>query len=206
MGSHEPVPLLAAFGDAIGIFSGWAFSTRVLGTRFATALLEEQDVEAGTDAPEAALTVTDGSTDNEYSGTVGWEFELDAPITLTDVGAYGSTYLYTSADLGIWDDEGELVLRTNVPGWYDAPATSRDSFWYVAIEPVTLDAGTYRVGLVSWENDYDVFLTDATGEFAEGIEHITGVYASSYWLTYPDTEYESDDSFSYIGPSFLFVR
>jgi len=181
-------------------------STRVLGTRFATALLEQTDVEAGADAPEPAITVTGGVTDHEITGTVGWEFKLDEPITITDVGAYGSTYLYTSADLGIWDGQGDLILRANVPSWYDAPATPRDAFWYSAIEPVTLDAGTYRVGMVSWEGDYDQFLTYATGSTADGVHHINGAYSNSYWLNYPSGDHNSGSGYSYIGPSFLFVR
>ena len=181
-------------------------STRVLGARFATALLEQRDIEAGTDAPEPAMTVTGGVSDHEITGTVGWEFTLDDPITLTDIGAYGTTYLYTSADLGIWDQQGDLILRANVPSWHDAPATSRDSFWYSAIEPVTLEAGTYRVGMVSWEGDYDQFLTYATGSTAEGVHHVNGAYSTSYWLNYPSGDHNSGSGLSYVGPSFLFVR
>ena len=121
------------------------------------------------------------------------------------MGNYGSGYVYTSADLGIWDEDGDLVLRANVPGWYDAPATWREGFWYVAIEPVELPAGTYRVGIVSWESDADDYLTFATGSFAEGIAYEAAVYAPGNWLLYPSNSTQTE-GISFVGPSFLFLR
>ncbi|MCP4805186.1 MAG: sialate O-acetylesterase, partial [Proteobacteria bacterium] len=180
-------------------------SMRVLGARFATALLERDDVPAGSDAPEAALAVSAGSTAYDFTGTCGWEFELAEAVTVTDIGNYGATYLGTSADVGIWDADGALVLRTNVPSWADAPATWRDAFWYVAIEPVTLPAGTYRIGVVSWSGDADQYLTDATGAFADDVGFTAGVYAEANWLTYPAASYVDGEGISFVGPSFLFT-
>lgn len=179
-------------------------SNRVLGARFARALLTGVDVPAGTDAPVALFTVESGATDYDFTGTCGFSFTLSGPVEVTDLGAYGSQYLYTSADVGIWDEEGNLLLRGNVPSWYDAPASWRDSLWFVAVDPVRLDAGTYRIGLVSWTGDVDRYLNDAQGHFAEGVRYGAGVYAEGYWLTYPANSVVTE-GVSFVGPGLLFV-
>ena len=180
-------------------------SMRVLGRRFATALLEQADVDEGADAPVAAFTVESGSTDYDFTGTCGWEFTLDRAVEVTDLGGYGSTYLYTSADVGIWDADGSLVVRGNVPSWYDAPANWRSNVWYQAIDPVRLEPGTYRIGIVSWTGDSDRYLNDASGTFGAAVTYTAGVYAKGYWLTWPGTSYSST-TVNFIGPDFLYVE
>jgi len=190
--------------NAFDVYHYDGVSMRVLGTRFAEAILAGEDLGAGPDAPTPALTVSTGSTEYDFNGTCGWEFTLEQPLTLTDIGNYGTSYLASSADVGIWDDAGNLVFRANVPSWVDAPATWRDNFWYVAVEPTRLEAGTYRVGIVSWAGDGDVYLTEAEGGTASEIVYEAGVYAEGYWLTYPSNSYEPD-AISFVGPSFLFT-
>ncbi len=179
-------------------------SNRVLGARFARGILGGVDIPPGDDAPAAAFTVSSGSTTYDFTGTCGWEFAIRAPIEVTDVGGYGSTYLYTSADVGIWDEAGNLVVRANVPSWYDAPASWRSSVWYVAIDPVRLEPGLYRIGIVSWTGDADRYLNDATGTVADGLTYTGAVYAEGYWLTYPAYTAGST-GVSFVGPDFLFV-
>ena len=180
-------------------------SMRVLGRRFARAVEELTDVPAGSDAPQAAFTVTTGSLDYDFTGTCGWEFTTTAPIEITDVGGYGSTYLWTSADVGIWDEAGNLLLRTTIPSWYEAPANWRGSVWYVAVEPLALEPGTYRIGLVSWTEDSDRYLDNALGSFAGPIDYTAGVYAEGNWLTYPANSVASE-AMNFLGPDFLFVE
>ena len=179
-------------------------SNRVLGTRFALSVLEGVDVPPGVDAPAAALTISGGSTDYDFTGTCGWEFALPEPILVTDLGAYGASYLSISVDVGIWDEAGNLVARANVPSWYDAPSNWRSGVWYVAIDPVRLAPGVYRLGMVSWDGDADRYLNDVSGTFAEGIRYTQGVYAQGYWLTYPAYSAGSG-TVSFVGPDFLFV-
>jgi hypothetical protein len=179
-------------------------SMRVLGARFARAVLDEADIPAGDDAPQAAVTITGGRNDYDFQGTCGWEFTIDAPITVTDVGNYGATYLGTSSEVGIWDADGDLVLRANVPAWLEAPAIWRSGVWYVAVEPVTLPPGTYRLGVVSWSGDSDHYLNDATGSFAAGIGYSAAVYAPGNWLLYPSYSVASA-TINFVGPDFLFV-
>ena len=179
-------------------------SNRVLGRRFARALLEGADVPAGDDAPQAALTVSSGPSDYDFTGTCGWEFTTTTPIEVTDLGAYGTSYIGTPTEVGIWDADANLVVRGTVPSWYEAPATWRKSVWYIAIDPVRLEPGTYRLGLVSWTGDADRYLNDASGTFASGITYTAAVYAEGYWLTYPSNSFVSA-SVSFVGPDFLFT-
>lgn len=179
-------------------------SNRVLGRRFGRAVLDEADVPAGDDAPQAAFTVSAGRTDYDFTGTCGWEFELSTPVRVTDLGAWGSTYLATPTEVGIWDADANLLVRGVVPSWYEAPATWRRGEWYAAIDPVRLEPGTYRIGLVSWDGDADRYLNEATGTFAGALTYTAAVYASGYWLTYP-SESTTAGAVSFVGPGFLFT-
>ncbi len=179
-------------------------SNRVLGARFARAVITGEDVPADADAPLAAFTITGGALDYDFTGTCGFAFTLDAPISVTDLGSYGATYLYTSTEVGIWDAAANLVARAYVPSWYEAPASWRGSVWYTAIDPVRLDPGTYRIGVVSWTGDGDRYLNSVSGSFARGLVYAGGVYAEGYWLTYPSVS-AGDAVINFLGPDFLFV-
>ncbi|GDX78939.1 hypothetical protein LBMAG42_07500 [Deltaproteobacteria bacterium] len=190
--------------NVLDVYHYDSVSNRVLGQRFASAILSGADVGPGADAPVAAFTLGAGRADYDFTGTCGWEFTTEVPIGVTDLGAYGSSYLTVSVDVGLWDAAGNLRVRANVPSWYDAPAVWRGSVWYVAIDPVVLEPGTYRLGMVSWTGDADRYLNDATGTYASGIGYSAAVYAEGYWLTYPSTSFESA-TMSFLGPDFLFV-
>lgn len=179
-------------------------SNRVLGERFARAVLEGADVPAGSDAPTAALSISGGATDYDFTGTCGWEFELSTAVIVTDLGNFDLDYLQSSVDVGIWDAERNLVARANVASWVDAPTSWRGGVWYTAIDPLRLEAGRYRIGVVSWTGDGDYYLNNATGSFAPGIAYSGGVYAESYWMAYPSI-HAGAGNLSFVGPSFLFV-
>ncbi len=180
-------------------------SERVLGVRFAAALLANEDVRAGTDAPEAAVEIVSGRTDYDFTGTCGFEFTTREPIRVTDIGGQGATYLTSSVEAGIWDDAGNLLVRATVPAWLEAPTSWRGGIWYTAVDPVVLPAGTYRVGLVSWTGDGDRYLNNATGTPADGVTVGGGVYVEGYWLAWPTNVVEGA-GISFVGPDFLFVR
>lgn len=180
-------------------------SERAMGLRFAQAARTSHDVPAGSDAPVAAMTVTTWRTDYDFTGTCGWSFSLDRAVIVTDVGAFGpGVYLGTSADIGIWNVAGELVARSSVPAWVEAPASYRGGFWYRAIDPVELAVGTYRIGLVSWSGDADRYGNDAAGGMTGGFAFGEPVYAEGYWLTYPANT-AATPGMSFIGPNLLTV-
>jgi len=180
-------------------------SERVMGQRFARALIHGEDVPAGADAPEAAVTIVSGRADYDFTGTCGFEFTTAAPVRVTDVGGYGSTYLTTSVEAGIWDEQGNLLVRATVPSWYESPTSWRGGIWYAAVDPVVLPAGTYRTGLVSWTGDGDRYLNEASATAAPGLTLGAGVYVEGYWLAWPTQQVETP-GLSFVGPGFLFVR
>ncbi|MSQ03824.1 MAG: hypothetical protein EXR71_18375 [Myxococcales bacterium] len=178
-------------------------SNRTLGERFAAAVTTLTDFPASTDAPTPLLTLTDWRLDYDFTGTCGYEFTLDRSLELVDVGTFGAgNYVYTSADVGLWDADGNLLLRQTVPGWVDAPTTPRDNFSYTAIEPLILEAGTYRLGVVSWPGDNDRYTNNASGRWADGVSFDAAVYAEGYWLLYPQHE-ATGAGISFAGPNLL---
>jgi hypothetical protein len=180
-------------------------SQRVMGERFATAFLESRDVDAGDDAPVPAMTLTSWSIDYDFTGTCGWSFHVDRPISVTDVGLFGpSGWPALSSEVGVWDADGDLVIRATVPGLYDLPPTSRGPFWYAAIDPVVLEAGDYRVGQVQWIGDADRYANNAVGTMADGVSFGQAVYVDAYWLTYPSNAVDGE-GYSFVGPNLLFV-
>ena len=179
-------------------------SNRVLGARMAEAALAAADVPAG-GAPAPAMVVTSWAQDYDFTGTCGWSFTLDRAVTVTDVGAFGPAgWLATSTDVGVWNADAELVLRANVPNIYENPTSWRDGFWYVAVEPTTLEPGEYRIGLVSWTGDADHYGNDAAGSMGEGFTFGAPVYVSGYWLAWPSQE-AAGSGYSFVGPNLLTV-
>lgn len=180
-------------------------SERVLGARFARALLTNEDIPAGGDSPEAAVEIVTGRTDYDFTGTCGFAFTTREPVRVTDIGGYGASYLTSSVEAGIWDDGGNLLVRATVPSWLESPTSWRGGIWYTAVDPVVLPAGSYRIGLVSWTGDGDRYLNNATATSATGLTVGAGVYVEGYWLAWPVNSVEGA-GVSFVGPGFLFVR
>lgn len=189
------------------VYDSWHYdgpAGRQLGARFAQAILGES-----AEAPVlAALKVESYGVHYDGDFTVGWTFTLHEPVTLTDVGGFSTSgaVLYTSTEVGIWDnDTGELLVRESVPSWYEAPTTFRDGFWYTAIEPVTLEPGTYAVGLSAWAGDYDSYADSCVVTPGDGVQVSGAAYHSGQWLTFPEQQWTVDASaMSFLGPSFLY--
>ncbi|NTU54251.1 MAG: PEP-CTERM sorting domain-containing protein [Chlorobiaceae bacterium] len=77
--------------------------------------------------------------------TVGWEFTLASPVTVTRLGFYDfeDDGLLADHSVAIWDDAANLMVSTTVTTGMD---TSEQSFIWNAVAPVSLAAGTYRIG------------------------------------------------------------
>jgi hypothetical protein len=175
-------------------------SNRVLGQRLAQVFLGE----APAPAPDAALTLTSWLTQYDGEFTVGWRFVTDRDVRVTDVGGFGTDLLWLSQEWGIWDAGHSLVARGTIPGWYEQPSSWRGGFWYVAVEPFTLPAGDYVIGLVSWSGDGNRYADTAAGVAGPGVTYVEARYASGYWLQYPGTATNTADM-AFLGPSFLYT-
>lgn len=142
--------------------------------------------------------------------TLGWEFTTTAPISVTQLGylepsTIGSPALPAMAEnheVGIWTTGAIPILLTSDTVTPIDPLLVH--FRYVTLStPVTLAAGTYRIGGLTGATDYFIWdplvLTSAAG-----ITVVSGVYDGTFAtsLTYPDT---SDPVSIDYGPNFQFV-
>src|ERR1700739_3790758 len=91
----------------------------------------------------AVLPGSGGFENSAYGSdiTLGWEFTLSLPLTVTGLGYFdGDDGLTDSHPVGIWDSSGDLILEATVPSGL---TNLVDSFEVVPITPVTLGPGTY---------------------------------------------------------------
>ncbi|MDP2316045.1 MAG: sialate O-acetylesterase [Pseudomonadota bacterium] len=176
-------------------------SIRVVGERFAQALL---GVPLSA-PPTAAMAIAGHETTSDGDYTVGWRFQTDRPIVVTDVGGFAVTTFHTSPEWGLWETTTETLLaRGTIPGRFEEPTTLRDGFWYAGVEPIALPAGDYVIGLMIWQTDGNVFTTDAIGVTAEGITLVEPRSIADYWLTFPTDAAGVGTGMAYLGPSFLY--
>lgn len=177
---------------------------RALGERFAQALLDLPLSESA----QPAILIT-GSFSTLYTGDflLGYEFETDRTILLTDLGTldYGLDGLVLPSQVAIWEaDSGSLVARATVPSMYSALSTPWNAFRFVAIEPVSLPAGRYVIGSQVYNGSTDRYVHDATVTAADGVTWVESRYNSGTVVSQPVTPY--DNPVSWLGPNFLFLE
>ena len=157
------------------------------------------------------IAVTPGSGGFEsdlwnQDSTIGWQFMLSAPVSVTELGffdANGSSGLSDSHAVGIWNSSGTLLGSVTVPS--GPPATLLDGFSFESVTPFTLGAGTYTIGAYGNETSPDQFKFGLSGSTT--IAELTlgdAVFAPSApnTLTLP-TMVEDFATQGYFGPDFL---
>jgi hypothetical protein len=153
-------------------------------------------------ADTIALTFTGGIVydfvNTALRNTIGWEFSLSAPVTVTQLGFYDADAVGLAADhnVAIWDaGQNQMV---------SAVVTNADpldqGFRWVSVAPVTLAAGTYRTGaLVNLDDAY--YSDTATQTTASPVSYVGGVYRTGDF-GYPGIiGYTNNGRF---GPNFQF--
>ncbi len=136
--------------------------------------------------------------------TVGWEFTLTAPVTVTSLGFYdvdGDGLLYDH-DVAIWDAEANELVAGVVGN--DDPLIG--GFRWVDVTPTLLAAGVYRIGaVISPLGVYtldDQYIGGATSiTTAAPVSH-TGAVGLLGGFGYPETY--SPGSRGRFGPNFEF--
>ena len=187
---------------------GWHYQgtgQRVLGQRFAAALLG-----VGLPSmPSAAVRLT-GEGVTSYFGdyTVGWSFETDREITVTDLGRYDLGYagLRLGAEVAVWDDVTQARLVSAwVPGAFASDVAYSDGFRYVAVEPTVLPPGRYVMTNQTYDATPGDYIWQVPIEPAPGIEWLEGRHRSGAAMIFPDTIMVSDPSAAlWFGPNLLF--
>jgi len=187
---------------------GWHYQglgMRVLGTRFAEALLDEEQ----SDLPTAAVRLT-GSYSYGYTGyyTVGWSFEVSERIRLTDVGIFdfGDDGLTTGSTLGIWSAEDRSLLMTaELPTALQMSKSYVDGFRYVGIEDLILDPGLYIIGNTTVSGDPNYYTYSAGYQSSASVEWTSGLHAEGSALELPVYSTTGTDTIGlWFGPNFLY--
>jgi hypothetical protein len=156
---------------------------------------------------DIALTFTGGGTygavTTPYPNTIGWEFTLSAPVTVTQLGFYdfNGDGLVANHEVAIWNaSQSQLVSGVVTNG-----DPLDQGFRWVSVSPVTLAAGTYRIGAevaVDGTNVDDIYYTGTTTRTtASPVTYAGGVYALGGFL-YPDSSGTTDNG--RFGPNFQF--
>lgn len=158
---------------------------------------------------DVPATITTNGTAGNY--VVGFEFTLSEPIEVTHLGKldwYGDG-LPEAASVGIWSTSQTAtpLVSATIPA---GAAADLDEFsghgtlryYYEAITPVELEAGTYRIGVTSGTETYAY---DLSGHTWNGpITWTQGVADIGSTLSYPDDILRSEPQ-SYMGPNFKFI-
>jgi hypothetical protein len=162
---------------------------------------------AGANAAQASpiFTITNltGDSLGNPPFTLGFEFTVDAgqQFMATDLGLFDSSQdgLFEAHAIGLWDAGGTLLASTTIPAGLAAGLTNQ--FRYVAIAPVLLNAGNYRVGAVFTSgSDPNIFPGGATGfAMAAGMTFVGSRFIAGAALTDPTATAGADPS--YFGPN-----
>ncbi|MCB9778572.1 MAG: hypothetical protein H6742_08430 [Alphaproteobacteria bacterium] len=197
--------------DDLGLYPAdpWHYQglgQRVMGERFAQALLGEEPA----DTPVAAVTWTGGYSSG-YTGNyvVGWRFHLDRAVVVTDMGLLdvGGDGLAHTADVGLWDtDSGALLATATVPSWDAADSTLLDGFRTVAVEPFRLEPGDYVVGAQAFASNPDSYAYNGRIDTPPQVAWLEGRYGVGSALVLPTVVTEGTTATaSWFGASFRFL-
>ena len=157
--------------------------------------------------PAATVAVIPGSgieaTDSR-AFTIGWEFSLSAPVTVSHLGFLdvGEDGLLESHDVGIFDTATtNLLVSATVPSGTGATLTS--GFRWVSIAPFVLGVGTYRIGgTISGANEPWIFQASGTTA-ASPVTYLGGGYEIvGSGLNYPSIGPFNGEA--HFGPNFQF--
>ena len=88
-----------------------------------------------------------GGTGGDNNQTVGWQFNVLSPLTVTDFEWYDATGigLNTAHTVGIWSPDGSLLTSILIPAGVAAPLDGM--FRFESIAPINLSVGNgYVVG------------------------------------------------------------
>jgi len=162
---------------------------------------------------QAVTSITGGSAfggfygDTTNSDVVGWRFDTNTDIIVTDLGVYSGALnpdgLTSSHMVGIWDSNGNLLTSTTAgPG-----GTVVGDWTYADTADITLTAGDrYTVGAGYNLDDGDSYVSGPSSiDLAPEINPTTnGVFPdeSNLGFTFPGSDSTNLGRF---GPNFLFV-
>jgi Domain of unknown function (DUF4082)/PEP-CTERM motif len=148
-----------------------------------------------------------GVTNNawNFDATIGWQFTLSSPVTVTELGFFDATGsgLSDPHPVGIWNGSGTLLGSATVPS--GTAGMLVDGFRFVSVTPFTLGAGAYAIGAYGNQTSLDAFEFGLGGSTTIPALTLGGaVEAASLpnTLTFP-TSPEGFATQGYFGPNFM---
>lgn len=163
----------------------------------------------GTAAPALAgpaITIDSimGSTLANPPFTIGWQFTVLTPISVTALGFFDANLngLASSHRVGMWNSAGTLLGDGTVEGGTTSPLTNQ--FRYDTIAPLLLGIGTYQIGAMFANGNDALVNTGAAINFADApeINFIGATFTAGGGLNNPTVS--GGPAPGYFGPNFLF--
>lgn len=149
---------------------------------------------------ETALSFTGGSTYAWPGASIGWEFSITQPITVTALGYYdqGSDGFGEDHLVGIFPAGNNSVLVSTTVTSGDS---LQDGFRYASISPFELQPGNYVVVGRS-PTSADLGISFATQQTAPQIDYVQEWYLYSGSFELPTDSWDADGG--NFGPNFQF--
>jgi Domain of unknown function (DUF4082) len=159
-------------------------------------------VQVHADSVAVAITPDPGNTFNNGLGpyVLGYEFQANANITVTQLGYFVDSTLTESHDVGLYDATTMSLLASTTVVNGDMMVAN---FAYNAISGVTLTAGNdYVIVATSGQNDSYTF-NPTSFSTDSAITFVQSAFSSASSLQFPD--FPGDGNTGYFGPNFLFT-
>jgi hypothetical protein len=137
--------------------------------------------------------------------TLGFEFRVNTPITLTHLGLFaGFEPLNDAYDIGVWSINGHLLASTTLGGTA-APDTSVENgpFRFVPVPQTHLGIGAYRIGALFRSSVDDLIVQAAGMSVAPEITFHGSRWEGGETLRFPVVHNPMFDP-GFIGPNFQF--
>lgn len=166
----------------------------------AAALMLTLTVCAAPETNAPAFAVKNGVGSNAGNFVVGYRFTLETPMTVTALGMVdqnkdGKLNEPEPVKIAIWEATGKESVTAEVP----LTATVENGAFYVAIEPLKLDAGSYVIGALTHAGG-ERFFFDSPIEALPGVRWEEGRFRVGAALALP--EKMRMPASSYFGPVF----
>jgi hypothetical protein len=149
-------------------------------------------------ADESALSFSGGTTYSWPGATIGWEFTISAPITVTALGVWDENGDGLSEDhqVGIWASTGGAPLVST-----SVTTTNPliDGFRYNTISDYQLAPGTYVVGAYMPPTGSDLGTSGAVYTTNSPVTYIRNLYLYDAGFTIPTVEWVGQDGGNFGG-------
>ena len=147
-----------------------------------------------------AVSLIDAGRLLDRTRVVGFEVQVNQPITITDLGKFDANQNGRLDDVmsplvGIWQaDSRELIVTSTI----DLSSTAEFGAFYSPIEPVTLQPGNYVFGTQMFA-EQEPYAYLGLMDTVSAVDWIRGCYVTGDTFAFPET---NSSRVAYFGPAF----